>query len=973
MFCVVRDYCYVLLLYRLCLCQSLCLSSSRTITTNSYNGGDPTGVNYTITQKHNSSTYISTIANETLSHNQTNKCSRTRCLCCKKIDKKASVCSTTTGTNYINADTRCYTCTDQNLIYLIECRKCGMHYVGQTIQLLKERFLQHRGDARRNDKSTYLVKHFNQNGCNFNDIGISVLEGIPENTEENSKKQLLSELENKWILALNTAHPFGMNDNVKAFGNVSSWNSTIETFQNETPYFQVKKPINRKRSTLKKKRNKTVDNNFNELIETLYGNQQYRKLYIYLRSTNKKTIRKAIPMLYSLNASTEIKLIILGYYTGMFGAIKQQPCKKDTDKIVMPYINKTMDNLHLNKIFNKLTKKCILNENPLTNDVKRVTIVYKYDPSVGLQVFNYNKILENKNICHLKELIRQPCRCQEFDNEYKENHSHHILTTDPSILKSKNGQLNCDILNYGTKHRIELPQLINDKIEQIMENSRTYANKIANRHNIKNKQVKIDNFCIEIRNIMESNFNTTVNQNNASIKKIKHEIKKLDLVCTSVDKASNNFAFVCTKYYVIKLLEELNEKTYTATNDDENTIVTSHTLKCKEFKIECPNDINNVIPKLYGNPKLHKNPAKFRYIAGAANASTKPAALVLHKILSYLKNHFYNYCKTIEKRVNVKIYISVDNSIKVINDYNRTNTPIKTICAYDFSTLYTKLPHDIIINKMKELFTLLFNHSTAYGVYVPTTEYGNAFYAKRNDKSKTKTSNNHVLYTKSDLISLLEFIVKESYVRVGNSIFKQKAGIPMGGNASPLIADLTLSFMEFDYLKKHKPFRKCAKIYRYIDDILVINEKFSNHSQLMYPNQLILNADNPKHNKLNYLDITFDTKTGYTKIYNKVDVFNFEVIRSYDANSCVSNQMLNGIIIGQLLRFNRITTDITDFKVSILQFFKTLLQKHHPLITITKTLITYCNKYQNKLWKYKLLDNKLITKKLVVPLINKLK
>ena len=87
-------------------------------------------------------------------------------------------------------------------------------------------------------------------------------------------------------------------------------------------------------------------------------------------------------------------------------------------------------------------------------------------------------------------------------------------------------------------------------------------------------------------------------------------------------------------------------------------------------------------------------------------------------------------------------------------------------------------------------------------------------------------------YTISKLLDALKFVLYNTYVKFGGNIFKQIQGIPMGGNASPFIADLYLSWNEYCYMEKlsrskNDYERKLAVILiknsRYIDDIAVNN------------------------------------------------------------------------------------------------------------------------------------------------------
>ena len=54
-----------------------------------------------------------------------------------------------------------FDCTTRNIVYIIECRKCGDQYIGQTMHFLKDRFLYHLGYARREEVEKVTGGHFN--------------------------------------------------------------------------------------------------------------------------------------------------------------------------------------------------------------------------------------------------------------------------------------------------------------------------------------------------------------------------------------------------------------------------------------------------------------------------------------------------------------------------------------------------------------------------------------------------------------------------------------------------------------------------------------------------------------------------------------------------------------------------------------------------------------------------------------------
>ena len=137
----------------------------------------------------------------------------------------------------------------KNVIYLITCTKCNIQYVGLTSQKSRDRINQHIRHIRKNDLSTLLVKHFNNNDHDINDLKVSIIDYITGPAFEHE----LLELENYCIRTLNSMYPFGLNDNIKGFGNISRSDLSTLNCKN-TPYFsisqyrRVHRPGHRKRN-----------------------------------------------------------------------------------------------------------------------------------------------------------------------------------------------------------------------------------------------------------------------------------------------------------------------------------------------------------------------------------------------------------------------------------------------------------------------------------------------------------------------------------------------------------------------------------------------------------------------------------------------------------------------------------------------------------------------------------------------------
>ena len=94
------------------------------------------------------------------------------------------------------------TCNSFNVIYLIECKKCKIRYVGQTARPLRFRIAQHLYNIH-NTYHTSVTYHFTES-CSINDFTFTALEHCPD-----PRKRLIKE--SMWIKRLNTLSPAGLN------------------------------------------------------------------------------------------------------------------------------------------------------------------------------------------------------------------------------------------------------------------------------------------------------------------------------------------------------------------------------------------------------------------------------------------------------------------------------------------------------------------------------------------------------------------------------------------------------------------------------------------------------------------------------------------------------------------------------------------------------------------------------------------
>ena len=110
--------------------------------------------------------------------------------------------------------------------------------------------------------------------------------------------------------------------------------------------------------------------------------------------------------------------------------------------------------------------------------------------------------------------------------------------------------------------------------------------------------------------------------------------------------------------------------------------------------------------------------------------------------------------------------------------------------TYDFSTLYTTLPHDLIKDKLIDLIERTFPRDGS--PYLACNDR-NAFLLQ------TNLQKNHA-WSCQNVCDALTFLLDNIFIRFGTKLYRQVVGIPMGTNCAPLVAYLFLFCYERDFM-----------------------------------------------------------------------------------------------------------------------------------------------------------------------------
>ena len=114
---------------------------------------------------------------------------------------------------------------------------------------------------------------------------------------------------------------------------------------------------------------------------------------------------------------------------------------------------------------------------------------------------------------------------------------------------------------------------------------------------------------------------------------------------------------------------------------------------------------------------------------------------------------------------------------------------IDCIKTYDFSTLYTTIPHDKLKSRLFQIIDNCFLNKNG------TRKYKFLVIGKQDTYFVRNHSDCPHKYSEVDIKSMLEFLIDKIYVVFGNHVFQQYVGIPIGTNCAPLLADLFFIFI----------------------------------------------------------------------------------------------------------------------------------------------------------------------------------
>ena len=175
----------------------------------------------------------------------------------------------------------------------------------------------------------------------------------------------------------------------------------------------------------------------------------------------------------------------------------------------------------------------------------------------------------------------------------------------------------------------------------------------------------------------------------------------------------------CKRYYIETLIKELGldncstpteNSTYTSCQMSSEDIVNTFDTFMKSLGIELSEE-DKILPYLYLTPKLHKSPVKHCFIAGSSKCATKQLSSLLTKILTVIKTGLEKYCSIKTSHTGVNIMWILKNSTNLLSSFGHLGVHRATsIQTFNFSTLYTSIPHDLLKSRMNNITNNAFKY-----------------------------------------------------------------------------------------------------------------------------------------------------------------------------------------------------------------------------------------------------------------------
>ena len=173
---------------------------------------------------------------------------------------------------------------------------------------------------------------------------------------------------------------------------------------------------------------------------------------------------------------------------------------------------------------------------------------------------------------------------------------------------------------------------------------------------------------------------------------------------TPIDKASSNVSVICKRYYAEVVLKEIGilgsgSETYEKASRSKDEIIDDNRVYSEKLGYKL-SDKEKDLPTMYWIPKMHKNPIKHRFIVASKSCSTKQLSNAVSNTFKLIHRQTENFHRFSKFDANYNKFWVIQNTDPVLATLKKINgkNSAKRISCFDFSTLYTNIPHDKLLD-----------------------------------------------------------------------------------------------------------------------------------------------------------------------------------------------------------------------------------------------------------------------------------
>ena len=207
----------------------------------------------------------------------------------------------------------------------------------------------------------------------------------------------------------------------------------------------------------------------------------------------------------------------------------------------------------------------------------------------------------------------------------------------------------------------------------------------------------------------------------------------------------------------------------------------------------------------------------------------------------------------------------------------------------------------------------------------------------------------------------LTFLLDNTYIRFGSKLYRQIVGIPMGTNCTPLVADLFVFCYERDFMLSLSEDNQSGVVEafnstsRYLDDLMNIdNNFFDSMVNSIYSSEIQLHKTKVSDAEASFLDLHLSISDDFvkTKIYDKRDDFDFDIVNFPFLDGDVPRAASYGVYITQLIRLARVSNHLDDFNTRNKVLLAKLLRQGYRYHKLRKAFSKFHRRHFDIVSKY---------------------